>query len=498
MCLCFHELPLEIFTRGEHEHEVAASPAVVIVEKNRVFRLNETASNLGIKPGHSMDTAYTLSHQVVSFERDADKEKNTLSHLAQWAYQFTPNVVVESQDCLLLDITGCLKLFKGLKALISKAEKDLQRMGYRPVITINVTPLAALLIARANAGLEAGTTENSTVVNGTIVNGTIESIGQVSIRFLQIDEKIITSLQQMGINNVKKLLALPGSGLIRRFGLYFVDYLERLTGARPDPQKFISPKANFLHDITFLSDVTNLDSLNFPINRLLGELSEFLSARQLCIDHFTWHLSHRNHGARSFSIYLANPENTPRVFLALTQLKLDQINDIKEVDNIALSAKRFFPVSAASNDLFPGNLCSTSSYQENTSLLNMFRARLGPGRCHGISLSNDHRPEKAWKTVRLNQRDYWFPEQELAVELPRPAFLLSAPRALNVTDNKPYLYGKLELLKGPERIDYGWWDQSINKPLTRDYYVARQKDGNLYWVFQHVSMKRWYLHGIFS
>ena len=51
MCLCFHELPLEIFTRGEHEHEheheVAASPAVVIVEKNRVFRLNETASNLG-------------------------------------------------------------------------------------------------------------------------------------------------------------------------------------------------------------------------------------------------------------------------------------------------------------------------------------------------------------------------------------------------------------------------------------------------------------------
>ena len=495
MCLYFEALPLEVFIRPDNEGNHQQPQAVVVVEKSRVVRMNSRAARLGIKPGHSMDTAYSLSHEVVSCERNEDKEISTLSHLAQWAYQFTPNVAIKSNDCLLLDITGCLKLFKGIDVLVPRVEQGLRQLGYRPVITTGNTPLAAMLLARAHDRSEA-----CSGATGLAECSTVERIGPISVRFLHTDEKTITSLQQMGISNIENLLALPISGLMRRFGVYFTDYLERLTGTKPDPQKFISPDANFLHDITFLSDVNNLASLTFPINRLLNELAEFLTARQLYIDHFTWHLSHRFHGRRSFSIYLANPENTPDVFLTLTRLKLDQINDVKEVDNIALAANSFYPIDEASagNDLFDGNLFQGSNHyhQQNNLLLNMFRTRLGPGRCFGLSESNDHRPEKAWKTVPLNQKDYW--SSAFSEKLPRPTFLLDTPRALKMTDSKPCLFGKLELLKGPERIDYGWWDQSPEKPLTRDYYIARQQDGSLYWIFQHVSMQRWYLHGIFS
>jgi protein ImuB len=80
---------------------------------------------------------------------------------------------------------------------------------------------------------------------------------------------------------------------------------------------------------------------------------------------------------------------------------------------------------------------------------------------------------------------------------PRPVFLLDTPRPLAVIEGMPCLGGQLELIRGPERIDFGWWDEAtMEQPLTRDYYIARKRSGALCWVFNHAG--RWYLHGIFS
>ncbi len=539
MCLYFDNLALEVFSRGEKDNHSSEDQPIVIVEKHRVFRLNRAATNLGINPANSIDTAYTLSNQVLSIERNEDREINALTHLAQWTYQFTPNVSIKAPDCLLLDISGCLKLFKGLEALTMQVRAGLNDLGYKPVISTNATPLAALLIARAYRHDDKHDDENEferRVPRDCLNEATsdkkkvVRGLGPVSVQYLQVDEKIIVSLQQMGIRNVSDVLSLPTSGLTRRFGVFFTDYLKRLTGARPDPQKFINPQARFIHDITFLSDITNLDALTFPINRLLGELSDFLAARQLHIDHFTWHLSHRSHGRKSFSIYLANPENEPKVFHALTQLNLEQIKDIKEIDNIALAVNRFFPARAAPGDLFQGPAFQAGFHPDSAlspvsknQFLNILRARLGQGKCFGLSQADDHRPEKAWRVAVLGkepsavlnkepsavldkqpsavldkQPSATSGEQLSTHELPRPSYLLTTPKALKVVNDQPCLSGKLELLRGPERIDYGWWDQPLGKPLTRDYYIARQKDGSLYWIFRHVAMRRWYLHGIFS
>jgi protein ImuB len=478
LCLHFSALALDMVMRDEQNPDLP----LVVTEKQRVYLANKVASELGIKPGQSMDTAFTLSDRVTSIERHPDRETAVLQHLAQWVYQFTPQVTLKAPNCLILDLTGSLALFGGLQPLQERIQQGLEDQGYHPRLTVSSTPQAAILLAISgfpDSGLTAQ-----------------PDIAAVPVRYLQTNAKIISGLEQMGIHSIAELLALPRSGLSRRFGTYFTDYLDRLVGTKPDPQSFISPTANFYHDITFLNDVTNLQSLSFPINRLLSELSEFLSGRQFWVNHMTWHLSHRNHGRHSFSVYLAAPVNDSKMFLALTQLKLEQINNIKEVDNIALGVKRFFPAGQAPRDMFAsGDISQTTSDQQNQ-LLNILSARLGPGKCFGLSEANDHRPEKAWKKIRLHEKDYWVsPQQE---NLPRPSFLLPTPKALNVVDNTPCLSGKLTLVKGPERIDFGWWDQPIDKPLTRDYYIARQRDGGLLWVFKHLNAGRWYLHGIFS
>ena len=75
-------------------------------------------------------------------------------------------------------------------------------------------------------------------------------------------------------------------------------------------------------------------------------------------------------------------------------------------------------------------------------------------------------------------------------------FTCCQPRRLCLSEaGIPCMSGKLELLQGPERIDFGWWD---NEAVARDYYIAKHHAGSLYWIYQHLDNSRWYLHGIFS
>lgn len=491
LCLHFPQLPLEVFNRGIDD----ADKPIVVVESHRVCRVNAAAADLGIQIGNNMGTAYSLGEKLASFERDGQKEHRHLSQLAQWAYQFTPNVSVKAPDCLLLDIAGCLKLFQGVAALKQLVIEGLEQLGYQPTIGINTTPLSALVSAKS--GIPDNTGDATTSLLGLPVTA------------LTIDDKTIAALQQMGISHIGKLLQLPRSGINRRFGIYFTDYLDKLAGKIPDPQKFISPAPRFFSEVTFLADVTDTQVLLFPIKRLLGELCDFLITRQLRIRQLNWTLSHRSHPPCSFNIYLANSESDRHVFLALTQLKLDQLDDINEIDSISLTVNRFETADALSGDLFQGTRFQQQDGRHRDSadtanahrLLNMLHARLGPDTCFGLSLANDHRPEKAWRLTRIGQKQHASPAGE-ADENPRPAFLLARPRLLNTIEQAPCLGGKLTLLKGPERIDFGWWDESnLEKPLGRDYYIARRTDGSLYWIFHCTTDdagNRWYLHGIFS
>jgi protein ImuB len=57
--------------------------------------------------------------------------------------------------------------------------------------------------------------------------------------------------------------------------------------------------------------------------------------------------------------------------------------------------------------------------------------------------------------------------------------------------------GKVSLtfVSGPERIESGWWDE---QDVARDYYVARNGDGQRLWVFRDHRTRCWFLHGLFG
>jgi protein ImuB len=53
----------------------------------------------------------------------------------------------------------------------------------------------------------------------------------------------------------------------------------------------------------------------------------------------------------------------------------------------------------------------------------------------------------------------------------------------------------LQLVSGPERIESGWWDE---QDVARDYYTAKNGDGQKLWVFRDRRTRSWFLHGLFG
>jgi protein ImuB len=53
----------------------------------------------------------------------------------------------------------------------------------------------------------------------------------------------------------------------------------------------------------------------------------------------------------------------------------------------------------------------------------------------------------------------------------------------------------VRLLRGPERIESGWWDRC---DAARDYYIARREDGAWLWVYRDLVTHAWYLQGLWT
>jgi protein ImuB len=78
--------------------------------------------------------------------------------------------------------------------------------------------------------------------------------------------------------------------------------------------------------------------------------------------------------------------------------------------------------------------------------------------------------------------------------LERPCWILDEPVQLSVRQNRVFYGSPLKLLRGPERIECGWWDSKI---AMRDYFVAQDDDSVCYWIFRTRSEDdmQWFLHG---
>ena len=517
LCCYFPLLPLQVFNASASD-ETPTPFAIVHHHKNKpqVLQCNDAAAHYGIEEGMSITTAQSLTTLLIVKTRNPALEKKTLLELAIWANQFSPKVSSQNDHALILEIASCLKLFKGVATFLKLFNLQRAQLPYHSHIALAATPTAAYLSARS-AYHQKQSCEPTNEINQQINQQSDQHT--IPIHYLDCKADIIERLSGMGIGTLGALLALPMAELSKRFGTEFSQYLQRLTGTRPDPQHIIEIPNKFSAEAHFMEEIHSVEGLLFPIQPLLQKLSHYLTLKQLTVRGFTLQLVFREINPLSLAIGFSASKNGQLDFVNkaahLIRLHFATLQLHEAVIAVKLDAAHFSALQQNTQDLFNHHLLQSISKAE---LLDQLGARLGPEGLQGICLTDVHRPERAWgyhspsastipahvsptskssprvktKTQSATQE---ITRQQSTYQKARPLWLLPQPKVLNTQQGIPFYAGELTLIQGPERIESGWWDPH---PVTRDYYIAHHPSGYLYWLFKQLKDQQWYLHGLFA
>jgi len=460
-----------------------ARPAT-LVEDNRVVACNDAAFADGITIGSSLATAHSISPGLVHFCRDVAAERERLRFLADAAYRFSASVSIQEPSAILIEVDGSLRLFGGLYGLKRALIGLLGELGHRADIGIGHTPLAALALARARVNCELPRSPGPDGIKSAV----IESLRRIPLQHTDLGVDAVERFSSMGIETLGQVFRLPTAELGRRFGPKLLDYLERITGQKPDPRILVTPIERFTAELNFLQTISNKQALSFPMHRLARDLEHWLIGRQLGVTRLGWRFAPFGPTATTMEVEFARPQQSNQTLLSISRLKLDALDLPDEVLSLRLTTIRLAPWQDESRPLFGR---AERAGHPPAELIDQFKARLGDEACTGIRTRDDHRPEFAWTAAApiiaaATQHDRPAPPGTVR----RPLALLRTP--------KPTRRRQLTLLRGPERIDVGWWSTTnVYDPKHRDYFVARHANGSQCWVFVDRNGD-WFIHGYFS
>lgn len=466
--------PIEISGRAA----LADEPLAVGEGEGRaqyILLANARAYRAGVRPGMRVSAAYALTRRLRVCARDIVAEEEALARLAAWCGQYTSWVSVVPPAALLLEVEGSRKIYGGLDRCIDDLREGISALGYTARLALAPTPLGAAWLAQT--GREARIVDPARLAN---------ALAELPLTCLGLAPEQHALLNGLGLATLIDCWRLPRADLARRIGPPALDALDRALGRKPDPRPAFVPPARFRARLGLPAPVDTRTALLFPLRRLLLELAGFLSARGLGAAALEIGL----HAARSMvtrvSLRLVLPSRDPPHLTSLVRERLERLTLTAPVEEVTLAANVLAPLAAQPRDFFAG---AQTPAELQAQMLERLQARLGREAVRGLAVQADHRPEHAWRAVTPGTAG------SASVTARRPLWLLPAPLALEVRDDRPYWEGKLALGAERERIESGWWDGT---EVKRDYFIAYHRDGRRFWVFREGDRKQWFLQGIFG
>jgi protein ImuB len=481
LALVFPKLALEV--HDEHRGDIPAIAVKEYKDRSVVHTASQMAETQGVSVDMPVNAAYALCPGLKIYQLNEQSQHSRLQQLAVWAEQFTSKVSIQLPYALLLEVRGSLKLFGGLPAIQHQIQQQLTRQWQHSFHSaVTPTPMASLLLAFSG--------QSDVVQNKQHLRSVL---GRLSINNLPIGLKKKQQLRNTGIRILRDLWRLPKEGLARRFGPNLVKYLDRTLGLIPDPLDFHASPDEFEMFYDFPMEVYKTDLLLNVAGQLLGHLVGFLRERDVCINGCQFQLYHDKQDASCIKLGVRKATRDQQHLIRLLEEHLNRLALDAPVKSIRLTAKDLLPFLPQEQSLFADlTFEQTLSVKEGNieKLLEQLQARLGNEAIKTIHSVNDHRPEYAY---RFNEA---VAKQSELIKQQRPFWLLPAPQLLPQKDNQPWLKGPIALIKGPERIEAGWWS---GHDVRRDYYIAMDSKGSHLWIYQeHNEHYRWYLHGLFA
>lgn len=440
-------------------HEGSGARAVIVQSSRSGYRC-------GIRPGQTLTDALTIVPALQSRPRNRGMEQHALEQIALTAWRYSHQVILYDTDTVVLEIAGSRRLYGSIEALLDALHASLETRGFTVRSGTAVAPAAACLLARLGRH-----TADLSGLHRLLTTLPLENLG-LSARQQQ-------ALAGCGLQTAGELMRLPPAERARRFGPELNDYLDRISGKRPEAAENWHPPEDYRLHLDLPSATADTGALLFVFRRAIEHLGEWLEARDHAL--LRLHVALEREDGDSpvrFTVALARPGMDHARLLELIGLRLEPLRLSAPVIAIGLVAETTSEHRPPQTDLFSAR----NRADAWPALLDRLTARLGEDGVSSLSARADHRPEKAWSWT---DPGYSTP---LPAPPSRPPWLLPAPRRCRREE--------LFLEQGPERIESGWWD---SLDCRRDYWIARDRQGYRLWVFREYKPRcGWFLHGVFG
>lgn len=471
-CLALPQLPLEIAFRGCPDH----GPRLLYNETGQrllVMQADAGAQAAGIHAGQSLSAARALLPAVLAKPRQRHAEQAVQETLAAFAYGFSSHVLClpptpQLPAALALEVGGSLTLFDGWPNLSSQLRHGLQQLGHAHSLACAPSMAGARVLA--SAGHDGMALNDNQQLRRTLAQLPLAQAG--------LDACQLAALHAMGLRRLGEVFTLPRPELARRLGPELLNWLDRLRGDIPEPYPPYRPATQFFQRIEFDYPIQTHMALQFALRRLCRELAAFVFARSGGVLRFTLELEHEALPASTIGVGLRQAMNAPDALFDAARGRLEHAALPAAVVALALRARDLPPMAAPCHDLFdPG----PRGDLDLPGLIERLRTRLGDDAVCQLQHYPDHRPERAWRVGEgkapaadtTNHRPHWL--------MPRPV---------------PLHNRVLRILRGPERIETGWWD---DHDVRRDYVIAELDTGQHAWLFRDAGSEgAWMLHGWFA
>jgi protein ImuB len=529
-------LSLEAFAATLAPAERAAPLA--LAAQHQITAVNAAAAACGVRPGLKRATALALAADLRLGQADPARDAAALGAVAHAALAFTPDVSLDGDATVLLEVSRVLRYHGGPERLhqrlLQRLLDALAPLGHQVQMASAPTPLGAALLARwppaeRPAAVPAApsavpSAAPSAAPSSDRPRGPLDFTWGLHSHDLPALQALLDTapvwllgpgrahweaLQGMGLHQWSDLRTLPRSGLTRRFGATLLADLDRARGDAPDPREPLRPPPVFDDRLELYARADTTEQVLHGAQVLLARLIAWAQARQSRIAGFSLRMRHealrRNDGPAhtDLAVDLAEPAADAAQLGLLLRERLAQCPLPAPTLELQLHCHRLVQAPPPSGDLFPSRQAQREGLGR---LLERLRARLGDTQVQRLLARPDHRPEHAtglqgWMAARpahpgASGADPTPP----TLPLHRPAWLLPEPQALPERGALPLLDGRpLQIVSGPERIEAGWWDQDL---AARDYFIARADDGALVWIYRTRlpldSASGWYLQGRFG
>ncbi len=452
--------------------------------KSIITQLNKNAAKKGFFVSMTPSMAYGLSIDLYS--RDKIKEQKIKKKIFKDLNNFSPIVIDESTDGILVEIGGSKKLFGGGKKILNLIRKQLMKYEYSLKIAVAPTPRAASIIGKSQI--------NTNVWNINNLNATVSKI---DINYLGLQKKDTKKFLDLGVKTLGDVYRLPRVGILKRFSSDVLKVIDQLYGRVVDLSKS-NVNNDFFTKLVDVDLANNMVSFENCMRLILYDLNIFLKKRTAKTRSLKWFFFSKK-SLNKMSIKLNRETSDPEFLLNETKKKIKKIFLDEIPDKVGLRVNDVRHYSFQTRDLFLSK--NKEAPKSSDKYINDVIQNYGSNIVYQVLTKPSCVPERTFDIYDsgcVSYKNTFVSRVSFSIkrEKHRPTWLLKNPKRLVVKNGRVEFEGSLEIISDRERLVSGWWD---GDEVARDYFIAKNSDHRLFWIFRDLKNdKKWYLHGIFD